>query len=64
MGNAFALKYRPEITPDPNKETAFDPLYGFPSGRKERGMWGLIGVVFGWNRVVGMLGCCYHPRID
>lgn len=55
MGNAFALKYRPEITPDPNKETAFDPLYGFPSGRKERGMWGLIGVVFGWNRVVGML---------
>ncbi|XP_055912821.1 NADH dehydrogenase [ubiquinone] 1 beta subcomplex subunit 7 [Eupeodes corollae] len=38
MGNAFALYARPEVTPDPRKEPAFDPQMGFPNGRKERVM--------------------------
>ncbi|XP_071453457.1 NADH dehydrogenase [ubiquinone] 1 beta subcomplex subunit 7 [Hetaerina americana] len=39
MGNAWALYVSdPEGTPTPLKESAFDPLYGFPNGRKERVM--------------------------
>lgn len=37
MGSGFSLKYKPEVTPDNNKTSAFDPNYGFPNGRKERG---------------------------
>lgn len=39
MGNGITLALRPEITPNPNlNESQFDPLTGFPNGRKERGM--------------------------
>ncbi|XP_055384511.1 NADH dehydrogenase [ubiquinone] 1 beta subcomplex subunit 7 [Condylostylus longicornis] len=38
MGNAFALYAKPDVTPHPLKEPSFDPLYGFPNGRKERVM--------------------------
>lgn len=38
MGNAFQLAYRPEVTPSPLQESAYDPLYGFQNGRKERGL--------------------------
>jgi hypothetical protein len=37
MGNGFSLAYHPEVTPHPLKEPTFDPLYGFPNGRKQRG---------------------------
>jgi hypothetical protein len=37
MGNGFSLKYKPEVTPDPNVVTKFDPNYGFEKPRKERG---------------------------
>lgn len=37
MGSGFSLRYRPEVTPDPLKPSAFDPSYGFQQPRKERG---------------------------
>ena len=37
MGNGITLALKPEVTPSPNQESQFDPLYGFPNGRKERG---------------------------
>lgn len=37
MGNAWALYSDPEGTPHPLQGPSFDPLYGFPNGRKERG---------------------------
>jgi hypothetical protein len=40
MGNGWALYSDPEGTPHPMKEPSFDPLYGFPNGRKERGTVG------------------------
>jgi hypothetical protein len=39
MGNAWALYSDPEGTPHPLQGPSFDPLYGFPNGRKERGKW-------------------------
>lgn len=38
MGNGIILALKPEITPSPTQESKFDPLYGFPKGRKERKM--------------------------
>ncbi|XP_046387515.1 NADH dehydrogenase [ubiquinone] 1 beta subcomplex subunit 7 [Ischnura elegans] len=39
MGNTWALYVsNPDGTPSPDKESAFDPLYGYPNGRKERVM--------------------------
>lgn len=37
MGNGITLALKPEVTPSPNQESQFDPLYGFQNGRKERG---------------------------
>lgn len=37
MGNAVSLKYRPDVTPHPEKFSAYDPNFGFPTGRQERG---------------------------
>lgn len=37
MGNAWAAYTDPEGTPHPLKGPSFDPMYGFPNGRKERG---------------------------
>uniref|UniRef100_A0A7R9DPZ8 NADH dehydrogenase [ubiquinone] 1 beta subcomplex subunit 7 n=1 Tax=Timema poppense TaxID=170557 RepID=A0A7R9DPZ8_TIMPO len=36
MGNAWALYAHPDVTPHPLKDPSFDPLYGFPNGRKPR----------------------------
>lgn len=33
------LWYGPELRPDWKKEPTFDPLVGFPNGRKIRGMY-------------------------
>lgn len=38
MGNAYAYYARPEITPGPDVVPTFDPLEGFPNGRKKRVM--------------------------
>ena len=38
MGNAFAHYFKPEVTPGPDFEPSFDPLEGFPNGRKKRVM--------------------------
>ncbi|KDR19402.1 NADH dehydrogenase [ubiquinone] 1 beta subcomplex subunit 7 [Zootermopsis nevadensis] len=38
MGNAWAAYTDPEGTPHPLKGPSFDPMYGFPNGRKERVM--------------------------
>uniref|UniRef100_A0A7R9B8T2 NADH dehydrogenase [ubiquinone] 1 beta subcomplex subunit 7 n=2 Tax=Timema TaxID=61471 RepID=A0A7R9B8T2_TIMSH len=38
MGNAWALYAHPDVTPHPLKDPSFDPLYGFPNGRKPREM--------------------------
>lgn len=37
MGNGISLHYKPDVTPNPEKPSAFDPNFGFPNGRKERG---------------------------
>lgn len=37
--NMYDLKFHPEVTPDPSEEPTFDPLLGFPNGRKPRGKW-------------------------
>lgn len=37
MGNAVSLKYKPDVTPHPEKFSAYDPNFGFPTGRQERG---------------------------
>lgn len=36
MGNGIALAHKPEVTPPPFCQPQFDPLKGFPEGRKER----------------------------
>lgn len=42
MGNWYSLHVsNPEGTPHPLNEPSFDPLYGFPNGRKERGKFAL-----------------------
>lgn len=46
MGNAWTAYTDPEGTPDPLKGPSFDPLYGFPNGRKERGKWNCISCYF------------------
>lgn len=38
MGNVIARAVHPEVTPAPNIEPSFDPLFGFPNGRKQRGL--------------------------
>lgn len=43
MGNGITLALKPEVTPDPNKDSQFDPLYGFENGRKQREM--LLGKI-------------------
>lgn len=37
MGSGFAKALKPEVTPGPYDEPSFDPMLGFPNGRKERG---------------------------
>jgi hypothetical protein len=37
MGNGITLALKPEVTPSPNQASQFDPNFGFPNGRKERG---------------------------
>lgn len=38
MGNYMdAYVTKPDTTPSPVKEPSFDPNFGFPNGRKERG---------------------------
>jgi hypothetical protein len=39
MGNGITLAMKPEITPPPYFESEFDPMLGFPNGRKERGKY-------------------------
>ncbi|KAF7273196.1 NADH dehydrogenase (ubiquinone) B18 subunit [Rhynchophorus ferrugineus] len=36
--NGFKLYFHPEVTPGPKEEPTFDPLLGFPEGRKPREM--------------------------
>ncbi|KAG5670342.1 hypothetical protein PVAND_000616 [Polypedilum vanderplanki] len=38
MGNGIALAHKPEVTPPPFCDIQFDPMMGFPEGRKERVM--------------------------
>lgn len=38
MGNAIVKAFKPEVTPGPYQEPSFDTMYGFPEGRKERGL--------------------------
>jgi hypothetical protein len=40
MGNTWvrAIRDGPEVTPKQNSEPTFDPLFGFPNGRKQRVM--------------------------
>jgi hypothetical protein len=51
MGNGWALYSDPEGTPHPMKEPSFDPLYGFASGRKERGKLGCNSCRFVYVKV-------------
>ena len=37
MGNGFVRALKPEVTPPYLVEPTFDPMMGFPQGRKERG---------------------------
>ncbi|XP_050303838.1 NADH dehydrogenase [ubiquinone] 1 beta subcomplex subunit 7 [Anthonomus grandis grandis] len=36
--NGIDVYFHPEISPDPREEPTFDPLLGFPNGRKPREM--------------------------
>lgn len=38
MGNGIVKAFKPEVTPGPYQEPSFDVMYGFPEGRKERGL--------------------------
>ncbi len=35
---AFVYITAPDTTPDFRQQGTFDPLYGFPNGRKEKGL--------------------------
>lgn len=37
--SGFNLHFHPEVTPGPDEEPTFDPLIGFPDGRKPRGRY-------------------------
>lgn len=37
MGVPWSSILEPDVTPVGNTEPTFDPLYGFPKGRKPRG---------------------------
>lgn len=42
MGNVstgLSHKLHPDTYPGPNQPSKFDPLYGFPEGRKEKGIY-------------------------
>lgn len=36
--NGFNFYFHPEVTPGPDEEPTFDPMLGFPNGRKQREM--------------------------
>lgn len=37
MGHGMSLYFKPDVTPNPNKESAFEPEFGFKTPRPERG---------------------------
>lgn len=37
MGSSYSLYKNPDTTPLGDSQPTFDPLLGFPEGRKERG---------------------------
>ena len=34
-----SVSAEPQLKADPNKPEIFDPLYGFPEGRKKKGLY-------------------------
>lgn len=37
MGHGMSLYFKPDVTPNPHKESAFEPEFGFKTPRTERG---------------------------
>lgn len=38
MGNGMTLYYKPDVTPDYRKPSAYDPNFGFQEPRQQRGL--------------------------
>lgn len=37
ISSGYNLYMYPDVTPAPNTKAKFDPLYGFPDGREQKG---------------------------
>ncbi|XP_055311653.1 NADH dehydrogenase [ubiquinone] 1 beta subcomplex subunit 7 [Sitodiplosis mosellana] len=63
MGSAWARYTSPEVTPY-NEEVTFDPLYGFPNGRKERVMIATEAEMVSAKLPLEERDYCAHTKID
>ncbi|XP_031636485.1 NADH dehydrogenase [ubiquinone] 1 beta subcomplex subunit 7 isoform X2 [Contarinia nasturtii] len=63
MGSAWARYTKPEVTPY-NEEITFDPLYGFPNGRKERVMIATEAEMISAKLPREERDYCAHTKID
>uniref|UniRef100_A0A0N5A7R3 NADH dehydrogenase [ubiquinone] 1 beta subcomplex subunit 7 n=1 Tax=Syphacia muris TaxID=451379 RepID=A0A0N5A7R3_9BILA len=68
MGTKLSVSYegtaRPEIAPRLDRPPTFDPLYGFPRGRKPREMKASWEEMNDWDLTFGQRDYCAHLLID
>lgn len=57
-------RFHPEISPRADRPPTFDPLYGFPRGRKPREMVATWEEMEQWNLNRGQRDYCAHKLID
>lgn len=68
MGTKLSVSYEgtyhPEIAPRLDRPPTFDPLYGFPKGRKPREMKATWDEMNDWNLSIGERDYCAHLLIE
>jgi len=64
MGAAWSLYFHPDVTPDPEKTSSYDPNFGFPNGRKERVMIATEQEMRAAKLPLEERDYCAHKKID
>ena len=54
----------PETAPRTDRPPTFDPMYGFPNGRKKREMIATWEEMNRWNLTIGQRDYCAHKLIE
>lgn len=57
-------RFNPDVSPRTDRPPTFDPLAGFPDGRKERKMVATWEEMEQWNLTPGQRDYCAHYLID